>query len=122
MKQSTTNQDFALSLFTGALFSSFALPLETAIYLFANLMDLVMTVLLLNTGMFYESNPMADFVLDHWGWEGMVNYKFSLVAVVVFLSQVIAAKRLRTARRLLLFATLVVSGVVVYSMGLFAQI
>jgi hypothetical protein len=47
---------------------------------------------------------------------GLVYIKFAMVAVVEVIAQVIATKKIETARRLLEFGTLVVSGVVVYSL------
>src|SRR5262245_8862941 len=101
------------------------LPLEheTAIYLLVSSLDVFMTYLLLRNDhteedvWFFESNPVARYFLYHWGPRGMIYFKFVMVGVVCLIAQVIAARRIRVARRLLWFATLVVAGVVIYSFG-----
>jgi hypothetical protein len=68
--------------------------------------------------MFYESNPVARWFFEGWGLTGIVAFKFTMVAVVEVIAQIIALRRLQLGRRLLEFGTLVVALVVLYSMYL----
>lgn len=108
------------------------LPLEreTAHFIFASTLDVLMTYIVMShsaqegvtTRRIYESNPVARFFLDHWGLEGFVYFKFSLVAFVAVIAQMIATKRIRTARWVLNFGTIVVLGVVIYTLFLFLRV
>lgn len=100
------------------------LEFETLLFVVASTLDAVMTWKLI-TGQFsngriwfVESNPIARYVLYSWGLDAMIYFKFGMVAFVVTICQVIARSKLDVARRLLLFATVVVSGVVLYSFSL----
>ena len=103
------------------------LPLqrESALFVIASVLDVMMTYLLLawvagpdGRALFYESNPVARYVLDGWGVRGIVFFKFANVAFVETIAHLVALKRIELARRLLEFGTLVVSAVVLYSMVL----
>lgn len=94
---------------------------ETALFLLVCALDLFMTYVLLRRGGFRESNPVADWFLMRWGFSGMIGFKFATAAIVTVIAQVVAEKRLRTGRWLLRFGTLIVAGVVIYSLGLFLQ-
>ena len=89
-----------------ALFGPLPLEHETCLFLLVNLADFVITAWLLQTGRFREANGLAVWVLRHWGWQGLLVYKFGLVTAICLLAQVIARHRLETARRLLSGATL----------------
>lgn len=91
------------------------LEFEKTLFVLVNLMDIVMTSLLLNTGQFIESNPIANYVLDQWGFAGVTAFKLIVVAGVMLIANVIAIRRVRTSRRLLYFGTAAVSCVVTYS-------
>ncbi|HID22856.1 MAG TPA: hypothetical protein EYP14_10720, partial [Planctomycetaceae bacterium] len=91
------------------------LPLEreTALFIFVSALDVFMTYVLLRHSaegrtvhIFTESNAIARYFLNHWGIKGMVIFKFAMVAVITVLTQLIAMRRLETARRLLTVATL----------------
>lgn len=69
----------------------------------------------------YESNAVARFVIHHWGIKGMVYFKLAVVAFVTVIAQVVAARRIELARRLLLLGSLIVGCVVVYSLVLLAR-
>ena len=101
------------------------LPLqrESALFLMVSALDVFMTYLLLVSSSeegfgpgFYESNPVPRFFLNHWGVRGLVYFKFTMVGVVEILAHAVALKKIVIARRLLEFGTLVVSGVVIYSL------
>jgi len=104
-----------------------SLPLqrESALFLIVNVLDVMMTYLMLSDipepdgrAMFYESNPVARYVFEHWELSGIVIFKFSMVAVVEVIAQIVALRQLQLGRRLLEFGTLVVAVVVLYSMYL----
>ncbi len=91
------------------------LEFEKTMFVVFNLMDIVMTYLLLNTGSFYESNPIANFVLDGWGIVGMAAFKLVLVAFVLLIANVVAIWRIGTARKLLYLGSFMIGTVVTYS-------
>lgn len=97
-----------------------AVQQETLLYVFVSSLDLFMTYIMLSQG-FMEANPVARYFIAGWGAKGMVYFKFSMVAFVCVLAQIIARYRPRAARWLLLGATLVVAIVVVYSLRLLLQ-
>ncbi len=96
------------------------LPLEaeTVRFLIVSIGDIFLTYYLLSGGGFTEANPIARFFIESWGPKGMVYFKFSMVSVVAVIAQIIARNRLETARRLLNFATVVVTIVLLYSLYL----
>lgn len=99
------------------------LPLETetAWLLMVSVLDVVVTYLILRVGG-REANPIANWFIRGWGVKGMVYFKFGVTAFVAVLTQIIAQQRPDVARRLLIFATCVVGGVVVYSAFLLVRI
>jgi hypothetical protein len=94
---------------------------ETALFLLVSVFDVLMTYLMLRSGRFYEANPVARFFINHWGPQGMVYFKFSVVAFICVLTQIIATRKPLLAERVLQFATVIVSCVVVYSLVLFVR-
>ncbi len=115
-----TNSPFAV-LFRREL----PLQRESSLFLLVSALDVFMTYLLLaHSGeegggpRFYESNPVARTFMFYWGVRGLVYFKFAMVAVVEVIAQIVALKRVETARRLLEFGTVVVGGVVIYSLTL----
>lgn len=92
---------------------------EITLYIFVSALDVFMTYILMRTGIFQEGNPVARYFFDRWGMKGMIYFKFGMVAFVIVLAQIIATKRPRAAEYLFKFATLVVGGVVMYSLFLF---
>jgi hypothetical protein len=94
---------------------------EFALFVLVSALDLFATYLLLVHGGFREANPIAGFFLRGWGVKGMVYYKFGLVAIICTIAYVVGHHRPHAGRRLLQFATLVVAGVVAYSVVLFMR-
>lgn len=101
---------------------------ETMVFVLASALDVFMTYILLSAGTdrntrmyFVESNPIARFFLDGWGVRGLIYFKFGMVAFVSIIVQIIATKRLETARWVLRFATTVVACVVIYSLMLYLR-
>jgi len=94
---------------------------EVLLFLCFSIADVVLTFKLLYHGGHVESNPVANFFIGHWGPKGMVYFKFVMVAFVFFIVQIIAHKRVETARKLLNFAILAVGAVVAYSAVLYMR-
>ena len=102
------------------------LPLEgeTGLFILASTLDVLMTWYLVthstagNHTWFVESNPVARYFMDSWGFDGLVCFKFAMVALVSVICQLIARHKVEVARRVLYFATLTVTSVVVYSVVL----
>ena len=97
---------------------------ETLIFVLVSFLDIFMTWrLLMIAGQggthFYESNPIARFVIHHWGINGMIYFKFAMVGFIVLITQIIATKRLRLARFVLDLGSAVVVFVVFYSLWLY---
>jgi|SRR5579872_4568788 len=105
------------------------LPLEgeTGLFIMASTLDVVMTLYLVAGSTsdhhirFVESNPFARFFWDTWGPDGLVFFKFGLVALVSVICQIIARHKVELARKVLYFATFMVTSVVVYSVVLMVQ-
>lgn len=97
------------------------LPLQnaTTFFILANVLDIFWTYILFRYGAI-EANPFANYVLIRWGFHGMIWFKLGIVAMVCVVAQVIALKKMNTARVLLWGGTIVVGAVVVYSCCLFA--
>mgnify|MGYP006290856393 CR=1 FL=1 len=91
---------------------------ETSLYLLVSMLDLFMTVIVLNRGGFRERNPLALRVLREWGVHGMLVFKIALVTVICLVAQVIARYRPRTAQVVLNAATFATALVVIYTFAL----
>lgn len=102
------------SLFGGQL----PLENETTWFVLVSALDVFLTYLLIRQPHYTEANPIAAFFINHWGIRGMVYFKFFMVAFVAVITQIIARTREDIARRVLQFATVVVGGVVIYSLSL----
>lgn len=92
------------------------LPLqsETSFFILFNVLDIVFTNILLRMHAI-EANPLANSVLIHWGFNGMIAFKLLLVAGVCLITQLIALHHLRRARQTLYLGSLIVGLVVAYS-------
>lgn len=106
------------------LFGKFFFEAETTFYVVLSIADLLLTNFLLRQNVpglqFVESNPVARYFLDHWGPKGMIYFKFSMVALVCLVTQIIARYRPFTARLVLLFAIVTMLYVVIYSVRLYS--
>lgn len=85
-------------------------------------LDLVLTTVLLNTGRVQEANPMARFFLFAGGLHGLIGYKCALLAFATVAAQVIALRRPRAARAVLLVGILAHFFVVSYSVALLLKV
>lgn len=98
---------------------NFQLETETAFFILVNVLDFVLTFLLLWTPGHTEANPFARYFLDRWGFRGMLYFKLSLVTLVCLIAQIVAVHRPALARGLLIGSTAIVAAVVIYSAMLF---
>lgn len=96
-----------------------SLPLqnETTYFILVNVLDIFMTYLVMSFGA-VESNPIANFFYDRYGFAGMIAFKLILVAIVCTTSQIVARKNMRYAKFILWTGIIVVGLVVLYSMKL----
>jgi hypothetical protein len=91
---------------------------ETAAFILANVLDLVVTVYLLRSGTFRESNPVGRWVLGHWGLPGMIRFKLGFCGLVCIASQVIVRRHERLARWVLGAGTALAFGVALFGLTL----
>ncbi len=103
-----------------SLFGAAAYQQEMLRFVMVSTLDVFMTYVLLRQpgGQFVESNPIARFFIYGWGVKGMVWFKLAMTALVCVLSQIVARPRPLVAKWLLNGATVVVAGVVIYSLAL----
>ncbi len=100
------------------------LPLETetSVFILANMLDFFATYCLLTIGGFHESNPIARWFLDGWGpVKGLLMYKLTLVTTVCLITQLIYLERPKVARGILIFGSIGVFCVVIYSVMLYLR-
>lgn len=100
------------------------LPLETEVswFVLTGILDIVATFLALRYSgegrlrvNIVESNPVASWVLHHWGVAGMAVFKLFMMGIVVSIAIGIERHRPRLARALLWGGVTVVAAVVIYS-------
>ena len=75
------------------------LPVATGAFLAVNVLDIVLTVVLLYRGGHREANPIAEYILNHWGWEKMALYKLATTAIVCLIAHYVARHRRPPRRR-----------------------
>lgn len=108
--------------FTSLFSKQLPLEQETTGFILVSSLDLFMTYFLLRMDRgFFESNPIANYFIHHWDVVGMVGFKFTVVAFVCILAQVIALKNLGRARQVLQIGIVIVFSVVVYSATLLVR-
>ncbi|QDV71255.1 hypothetical protein Poly24_49900 [Rosistilla carotiformis] len=116
-KQKITNSkpvEMPKHLVWQTFFRELPLQNETSVFVLVNVLDIFMTWGLLKVGGI-ETNPIANYFLQRWGFDGMIALKMLSVAFVVVLVQQIATRDLTKAKRLLIAGTAIVFTVVVYS-------
>ncbi len=99
-----------------------AAPDELTMFVLVNALDVFMTYWMLANGGFTESNPVALFFIHRWGIRGMVYFKFSVVAFVCVLAHIVGMHNPQLASRFLIFGSLIVGGVVVYSLTMYLRL
>ncbi len=78
-------------------------PTAYLVFVIVSAWDLIYTWLILSMGG-HEVNPIARAVLNYHDYGGMVAFKFTLVALVVVLCEVIGRRNEQTGRRLAIWA------------------
>jgi hypothetical protein len=96
-------------------------PIETICFALINLGDILATHRLLQVGG-YESNPIANYFLHHYNVKGLVAFKVVVVAIVITATQLVAHRKPRLARSVLIAGIVVVGLVVIYSLRIFPDI
>lgn len=98
--------------------------LALSAFILLSLADLVLTRVLLvqSGGDIYEANPVASTIITQLGWSALTLYKLALVSLVSGIVLFVGHYRPVTARRLLLFACMLMTGVVTYSTYLFVWV
>jgi len=110
------------SLFHAVVHRQLPLESETTAFILVNVVDFLMTYLMLATGHFRESNPVARWFLESWGpIKGMLYFKLTMVTVVCLIAQIVYPRRPTTARLLLIAGSLAVCAVVVSSLAMFLR-
>jgi hypothetical protein len=75
--------------------------------IFVSALDVILTRVILFFGG-TEVNPVADFILQHWGRLGMSIFKFTIVGFVIIACEFIARRKPATSRRLAI-ASIIIS-------------
>ena len=98
---------------------------EVSWFVLVSILDIVMTWLALKfsaegrtQGTFVESNPVAQWVLARWGFQGMAIFKLIMTALVVSIAEFVGRTRPIVAQALLWGGTAVVGSVVIYTVRL----
>jgi hypothetical protein len=94
------------------------------LFVFLSLADLTMTWALIGDGLgsVYESNPVAAWCLQGYGWAGMAVFKAGMVLASGGLSEVISRYRPRTGGRVLVLGCIITASVVLYSCYLYLTV
>lgn len=100
--------------FWSLFYSDLPLQTPTNFFILFNVLDIFWTGMLFRFGAI-EANPFANYVLQRWGFSGMIAFKLIIVAFVCFIAQVIALQKPNTAKFLLWAGTVLVGLVVAYS-------
>ena len=85
--------------------------------IFVGSLDIMLTWVILRNGG-EEVNPVAKLVIDMWGLNGAIAFKFALMLFVIVSCEVIARVRPVTATLLIWFGVLVSAFPPVWSVGL----
>ena len=67
--------------------------------LFFSSLDIIMTRLIFLVGG-SEANPAADYIIQTWGWNGAIAFKYALVTFAIIICEVVGRKRPKTGTRL----------------------
>ena len=74
--------------------------------IFVSALDVILTRVVLFFGG-KEINPVADYVLRHWGRLGMSLFKFLIIGFVIIVCEYIATRSARVSRRLAITSILI---------------
>src|SRR5215471_13598299 len=83
------NHSGSLMIFPGSFFG------WRGLFILLGVADLLITCYLLGAapGQFYESNPVARWWLDRWGWAGLASFKAATVLLALAAVGVVARRR-----------------------------
>ena len=101
-------------------FGQLPLQTETTAFILVNCLDIFLTYILIRFGG-TEANPIANYFILRWGFYGAIGFKLAIVTFVAVIAQIVAIKKMKTARFLLITGSLIVGCVVVYSVFLFTK-
>jgi hypothetical protein len=92
-------------------------PGKFALFAILSTADLSLTIFLLNhsRGLVYEGNPIANAWLSCYGWSGLIIYKVLTISLLAGSLLWVSLYQTRLAGRVLLFACVTLTLVVVYS-------
>ncbi|MCP4758134.1 MAG: hypothetical protein GY894_11390 [Planctomycetes bacterium] len=62
-----------------------------------------------------ELNPIAQMILESWGVPGISVFKFSVIAFVIIVCEIVGRAQIKTAKGLALFAVIVTAFPVIWS-------
>lgn len=96
-------------------------PNAYAWLLLLSALDVMLTWVLLHFPEGYEANPIAAAVIDRWGLEGMVVYKFVLITVFILICEGVGSLRDTTGRALSRISLLIAAVPVVWSLFLLSR-
>ncbi len=85
--------------------------------IFVSSLDIMLTWKILERGG-VEVNPVAALVIDHWGMQGAIAFKFALMLWVIVICEVLARKRETAGRFLSVLAVVVSASPVAWSLFL----
>lgn len=83
-------------------------------FILINTLDIFMTYVLISLGAI-EANPIANYFLENYNFNGLIFFKLVIVAVVCVIAQIIAATSVHKGKALLNFGSFIVGAVVAYS-------
>lgn len=85
--------------------------------IFVSSLDIMLTWKILEGGG-VEVNPVAALIIDHWGMQGAIAFKFALMMWVIVVCEVLARKRASAGRFLSVLAVVVSASPVAWSLFL----
>ena len=95
---------------------------EVSWFVLVSALDVALTFLVLhysNSGMTHapivESNPVAQWFIVRWGFQGMAGYKLMMTLTVVVIAEFVGRQKPMVAKVLLWGGTIVVGAVVIHS-------
>jgi hypothetical protein len=97
----------------GVFSRKLALEEETAVFILVNFADIVLTALAFRYGG-WEANLLAAWVIRRFGIMGLAYYKFTLVTLVILITQYVHHAQPRTARWVLIGGSIMYCLLAVY--------
>lgn len=97
-------------------------------FVLASVLDIVLTFLILRYSAegrtrspLIEGNPIARWILHHTGFAGMAVFKLLITGLVCVIAEIVGRQRPALGAGLLRVGTLIVGGVVIYSVLLLSS-